>query len=412
MADRNNRNPDFLQLAQNLILEGGEYTKAREAQVRSLMRLAEFATELNVGKSQRSKHIQYSDESERATWLDFLRTGHYQRRDMTSAGGGLGSTSGLVPLGFRNRVIESLKLTDQLLDPAVTTIIQTEKGSPYALPMDFDVNATSVIVNENAVGATTDPTMGMVALPQAPTHRTSVFVSIELLQDSAIPIDSFLATIFATRFARGFGKSLVNTLLAGSVATVVAGGATASGQQGPATNIGSDDLVRLMASLDGAYLQRSSWAMQPATYLSLMGLRGSTGNLVFEAETDAEGHAVLLTRPVRFCPSMPALGGGASIVLGDFSRLVVREAGGMTLQASAERRPETAQILYWSTWRLQGAVAVDPNLPAGFDKPFVTFSGALAAAAEGERSQPAKQQQPEGGHHHEAEKHHGHRTPR
>jgi HK97 family phage major capsid protein len=265
---------------------------------------------------------------------------------MTSSGTGIGSTSPFVPLGFYNRVTHAVKLTDQLWDPEVSTVVRTPTGSPFALPTDYDVTAAATIVNENQQGATQDTTMAMVALPASPTWRTSIYSSVEFLQDSGIPLDTFLALVFSVRYARGFGQSLVNTLLASAAATVTAAGAAASGQAGPSTVLGSDDLIKLMASLDGAYLQRASWAMQPATYCSILGLRGSgTGNLVFQHETDDAGHPLLLSKRVLFTPSMPALGGGHSVVQGDFSRLVIRQGSTMTLQASAERRPETGQSI-------------------------------------------------------------------
>jgi HK97 family phage major capsid protein len=411
MADPNTTPAHFLALAQQLVLQG-EYSKSKEAQVRSLMKLAEAASALveTSDKSKPSNRISYSSEEERSAWVDYLRTGRYQRRDMTSGGSGIGSTSPLVPLAFYNRVTHALKLTDQLWDPDVSTVIKTERGSPFALPMDFDTQAAATIVNENQQGATQDTTMGMVALPASPTWRTSIYGSVEFLQDSGIPLDTFLALLFAVRYARGFGQSLVATLLAGSAQTVTPAGAGASDQSmggvtAAGTSLGSDDLIALMESLDGAYLQRASWAMAPKTYLSLMGLRSNTGNLVFIPERDADGRPLLFSRPVIFTPSLPAIGSATrSVVLGDFSRLVVRQGSSMTLQASAERRPETGSIYFWSTWRLQGAVAVDPNVAAQ-DRPFVTFVGTTREAQQTDSSQPEKRPVAGG-------THHGHRTTR
>jgi HK97 family phage major capsid protein len=396
----------YLDLAEALLRSSNPYDKSAEYKFRSYLRLAELTDSSKT--SQRSRHIQYVNDDERDAWVQYLRTG-YSKRDMTSAGGGLGSTSGLVPLGFYNKVTESLKMVDEVLDAEVSTVLRTERGSPYAVPLDNDVNSAAVVVAENEPSTTQDPVMGGLLLPQAPTFRTSLFLSMEFWQDSGIDLPEFLARAFGIRFARGFGPVAVNAVLSAASGTVAASGAAASGQAGPSTAVGSDDLVKLAQSLDAAYFRRSCWCMQPQTHLAIQGLRGSgSGQLVFPDARDADGHPLLLGRRVLYSPSMPVLGGGGkSVILGDFSRLILRLGSSMTVQVSTERRPETASLYYWGTLRAQAGVAQDSSTT---DRPFVCFTAALAAAAEGERSQPATTHQ--GGSHHEAEKHGHHRTSR
>jgi hypothetical protein len=165
MADRNNRNPDFLQLAQNLILEGGEFTKAREAQVRSLMKLAELAAELNAAAPKKHGGIAYSSPEERNAFLAYLRTGRGESRDMTAGGGAYPGSTGspLVPVGFERSVIEAEKLVDQLVDPTLISYLRTERGSAHGLPLDTDLSPAHTVA-ENAPDSTVDPLMGLLAL--------------------------------------------------------------------------------------------------------------------------------------------------------------------------------------------------------------------------------------------------------
>jgi HK97 family phage major capsid protein len=226
----------------------------------------------------------------------------------------------------------------------------------------------------------------------------SCFLSQEFWTDSGIELAPYLAERFAVRFERGVGPSMVSTLLAGTAGTVVAAGAAASGQTGISTLIGSDDLFHLISSLrDPAYFanRKCAWCMRPTTYYAIMSLRSnSSGQLIFPVMTDPDGYVLLLNKRVIFAPSMPALGsGGSSIILGDFSRFIVREAGDMLITVSVEVRPERGQLYVRGMWRLQSGCAIDPNVTPA-DQPFVTFSNVMQA--ETERSQPAK---PEGGHH-------------
>jgi HK97 family phage major capsid protein len=217
--------------------------------------------------------------------------------------------------------------------------------------------------------------MGGLLLPTSPTYRTSLFLSLEFWQDSAIDLPEFLARAFGLRYARALGPTAVNALLSAASGTLAAAGAAGSGQAGPSTAIGSDDLIKLAQSLDAAYYRRSCWCMQAQTHLAIQGLRGSgSGQLVFPDARDADGHPLLLGRRVLYSPSMPVLGsGGKSVLLGDFSRLILRLGSSMTVQVSTERRPETGSLYYWSTLRAQAGVAQDSSTT---DRPFVCFTSA------------------------------------
>jgi len=369
----------YLQQAE-AIIRSGSFTKEQEARVRALTHLAQVASDEKLRRGP-----VYASEAEARQFREFLHTGKTpERRDIGAGAGSYpgSSGSGLVPVGFRNAVVDQLKLTDQLWDDTLTTILRTPRGSAYAVPLDSDVANEAVVISENASGASADEDllMGILALEQCPTWRASCYVSVELVSDSGIELDAYLARRFAVRYERGFGPVLVSTLIAGAAATVTAGGAgasnqTAAGSTSASTSVGSDDLTKLAQSLDGTYLERASWVMRPATYLSILGIRASTTGLrVFHEQYDADGNPLLLGKRVVFAPSVDGIGASKQpVVFGDLSRLIIREAGEMTLAISAEKRPESGQLYYRSTWRLQAATAIDSTLSPA-DQPFVVLT--------------------------------------
>jgi HK97 family phage major capsid protein len=371
---------DYLALAESFIT-AGTFSKETEARFRSALRLAELAG----GEAQRKVGvIEYESPGEERSFREWIATGKYLSRDLAEGDGAFpgSSGSGFVPVGFYGAVISRLKLIDQLWDPDLVTVLKTPRGSAFAIPLDSDVDNQGVVIAENAVGtsADQDPLMGVLALPECPTVRASCFVSRELVSDSGIPLDTYLSKKFATRFERAFGPVMVAALVNGAAATTTALGATGSdqtmqGSSSASTSIGSDDLVTLAASIDGAYLERASWVMRPATYLAILGLRGATPGLrVFHEKFDDDGNPLLLGKRVVFAPAMPGLGASKKpVVFGDLSRLVIRQGGEMTLAVSAERRPEYGQYYYRAMMRLQAAAAIDTTLSPA-DAPFAVLT--------------------------------------
>jgi HK97 family phage major capsid protein len=237
--------------------------------------------------------------------------------------------------------------------------------------------------------------MGLLSLPQCPTYRTSVFCSLELLQDSGIALDAWLAARFAVRFGRAFGAQLASTLIANSPVVVSATGSAASAQSGISGAIGSDDLYRLVATLEPSYFLKSSWAMSFTTYAGIMSLRStSTGNLIFHKDWDDSGNPLLLQRRVALSPSLP----NNIVILGDLRRLIARQAGALLITVSNQKRPESGQLYIRGMFRLQAAAAIDSRT-SPIDAPFVAMSTSGTLAAEG-KSSPAK---PETEPHHQAE---------
>src|ERR1035438_7005034 len=217
----------YLDEAHKLILDPSRpYDKAREAQVRSLTRLAEIAS--GEALARRSKPITYGSDAEARGFRTYLVTGKYQRRDMAEgATGGAypGSGSGyFAALGFFPAVIAMLKELDDLFDENVVTVIQTAKGAAMGFPILADENNAASIIDENNPIPDQDSLMDGVILPKCPTWKTGFFASLELIQDSGVPLDVWVAAAFAIRLQRGLGARNVSNLLSGAPLAAIAVG--------------------------------------------------------------------------------------------------------------------------------------------------------------------------------------------
>jgi HK97 family phage major capsid protein len=281
-----------------------------------------------------------------------------------SGGGGLTSTGGafpgsgsgyLVPAQFFDQVFAMMKATDDLFSEDAVTRIDTPRGGPASIPNMDDTTSSATLVTQATTSTETEPAaLGQLSFPTAPTWRSGIVkVSIELDQDSAIPLDTLLARSFAVRFARGIGSNNVSVLLAAAeLGATATGSASNDGGAGTGANsVGSDDLFALMASVDPAYIAspKCAWAMSYATLIAIDKLKDKQGRpLKLVRRNEQTGEIELLFKPVRICPSMPSIGtGNKCVAFGDFSRFIVRGVqGGLRVLRLEERYAEFGQIAF------------------------------------------------------------------
>lgn len=228
-----------------------------------------------------------------------------------------------VPIGFIAQVFQAMKMTDQLLGACDWTTAETAKGGPVDLPSVDDSSQSAVAVAEAASQTFQNPSaFGQVVFDNA-TMWTSkaILASIAMNEDAVPKLATTLADIFRVRFARGFGASVVSTVLA----DIPNGATTAS-----PTAITQVDLLSLMAAVDAAYATApgAGWAMSWTTLVYLLkNLKSSStaGDAAFWAKTDGAGHYLLFEKPVYISPSMPAISAGnVPIIFGDLKRIIIR----------------------------------------------------------------------------------------
>ncbi len=327
--------------AQHAIVSGA-YNRSRRAL------LAKRLDESNIPRSP------FDDAEAMAKYRGYLLTGKSENIRMGTDG------TYIVPSKIWPTFASMLKGADEVFNPDVVTWLETETGGEIPVPMLDDTAINAQKIDENNITPTySDVVFDQLHLGRAPSWRSGwVAVPRQLAQDSAYPLDFLLNEVFAARIARGVGPDLVSTII-----TAAASGGTATGSSGNtggaetgATSIGTDDLETLFGSVDQAYSSspKAGWLMRLATYVKLLSVKDKQGRPVIRPERDEQGRYLLLTRPVYFSPSVPALAtGNKSVLFGDLSKVVVRAVkDGYSVLRSQERLAEFLQFGYQSFLRI------------------------------------------------------------
>ena len=274
-----------------------------------------------------------------------------EERDNTSSGSAGGYT---IPQGF----LAELNIRRALFNPMRehARVIQTETGNPLPLPTVDDVSNTASLVAEATASSATDVTFGQVIL-NSYTYRTLIKASNELLRDTGIDIQSYLAQLMGDRigrsesaaFATGSGSSQPQGFVTGASAGITAASATA---------ITINEVVGLINSLDAAYHPNAKFAMHQSVWYYLLKLQDSLGrNLIpmnYADPTDRRlmGFPVILTNSMASSVATTA----KTIAFGDFEQFYIRDAGPLEIRRLDERYADAYETGFLAVGRRDSKV--------------------------------------------------------
>jgi len=294
-----------------------------------------------------------------------------EHRDMGTGGMGAypGATAGFfVPVGFVKEVEDALKYYGPMLDggEGMPFLLDTDTGQPLPYPAADDTSQVGEQINENAPVTTQDVNLQMVMFGAWKYSTKLVKVSIELLQDSAFDIESFLATEFGRRLGR-----IVNTKTTigvgtvepfGIVPAIVAGGniVTAVGcfsndGVGGANTIGSDDLTNLEHAVDPVYRPRGRYMMNDATLKALKKVKDKFGRPLLWQEGTREGSPATVNGypylinndmdELQTVPSSPTVT-RRTMIFGDLSKHAIRRVKQLSVLRLSERFADFGQVAF------------------------------------------------------------------
>lgn len=179
---------------------------------------------------------------------------------------------------------------------------------------------TASWVGEEEERPETTMTFGQVEIP---VHELAAYidVSLRLLEDSAINVESEVASELAQEFALKEGAALSNGDGAKKPMGVQRTPGVPEVINGSATVLNPDKLVALMYALPAAYRSNASWLMNGVTLGVVMTLKDGQGNFLWQPSFQAGQPSTLLGRPIIEDNSMPDIGNGTyPIQFGDFSK--------------------------------------------------------------------------------------------
>src|SRR5262249_4458310 len=197
-----------------------------------------------------------------------------------------------------------------------------------------------------------DVTAGHVIFAAYKLKSGLIKASNELLQDSSIDIDSWLAERFAERFGRGeesyFTAGTGSGQPTGILTAIAASGATpvtAAGASATSGLVGDDgtnstgytDLVNLEHAVAPAYRMNARYMLHDNTLGVLKRMLDKFGRPLWVPSVAVGEPSTLNGYHYSINQSMPQIGpSNTTMIFGDFSKFVVRRVASMSVKRLAE----------------------------------------------------------------------------
>ena len=262
----------------------------------------------------------------------------------------------LVPDEFVRSIMQNMLAFGGMREAA--TIMTTDTGADLFFPTSDDTGNTGELLGEHASATQQDVSVGGRTLKALKYSSKEVRVSMELLQDSAFDIESWLSGLLGERIAR-----ITNThFTTGAAPNQPAGvtldaGTGVSGATGQTTSVTWDDLINLEHSVDPAYRKNARFMFNDATLSYLRRIKDGNGQYLWQPAVTANAPALVNGWPYTINQSMASMAASAiSILFGDFSKYIIRDVRGFSLLRLNELYAVSGQVGFLGFSRHDGAL--------------------------------------------------------
>jgi HK97 family phage major capsid protein len=294
----------------------------------------------------------------------------------------VGTYSGLgflVPTGFAGKIEDATKYFAPLMEDGVFGQMETATGNPIPFPVSDDTANSATIVSEAAPISEVDVTANHVTLAAFKLSSGVVKASIELLQDSGIDVEQWLATRFGERYGRGLENYLTNgtgtgqpqglltAITASGVVPVIAAGSSESsgGTETGANSIGYSDLVNLEHSVDPSYRRGAKYMFHDKTLGQIKRILDKFGRPIWAPGIAVDAPDTINGYPYIINQAVPQVGASnVTVAFGDLSKFLVRKVSGWTVQQLRELYAVNAQVGFISNMRVDSRLVLATGVPA------------------------------------------------
>lgn len=263
-----------------------------------------------------------------------LRQLEFSKRSTTKS-----AATGTVPVTVYDQIISYLVQTNVVRD--VSTVITTSGGENITIPT-VSARSTASLTAEAAQISNSDPTWATRTLG---AYKLGVIVDVsrELIRDAAVNVSEFIARQAGEALGI-LGRSYMTTGTGSSQPAGVVTGSTV-GVTGATSKSGAftgDNLVDLFYSVGAPYRSNPgfAWMMNSKTLGKVRQLKADNGTYgsteyLFQLGLGGAQADTLLGKPIIVNESVADVGlSNKSVLVGDFSRFYVREAGGLIVETS------------------------------------------------------------------------------
>ncbi|QGX91256.1 phage major capsid protein [Tatumella sp. TA1] len=270
-----------------------------------------------------------------------------------------------VPTQMRNAIVEAMKAYGGIA--SVAQILNTANGQPIDWATSDGTTEEGELLGENTAASEEDVTFGTASLGAKKLSSKIIRVSNELLQDSGVDIEAFLAARIAQRIGRGEAKYLVQGTGTGTPQQPKGLVASVTGTVGAAsaTAFTWKEMNALKHAIDPAYRggPQSRWAFNDATLELIEEMEDGQGRPLWLPSIAGGTPATVLNIPYVVDQAIDSIGAGKKFIFcGDFNRFILRRVTYMTLKRLVERYAEYDQTAFLAFHRfdcvLEDAAAI------------------------------------------------------
>lgn len=243
----------------------------------------------------------------------------------------------IVPVEYQKKVLE--KLIEISRTRAISNVITTQ--SDRKIPIGGELPVFSWVEEQGAYGeATTNfgqSTLGAYKLGGI------IKVSEELLQDTFIDLENYLATLIARGIAQAEGQAFAVGDGVNKPTGYMSLDATVT--LASTNSITADELIDIYYSLKSPYRSNAYWRMNDSTLKAIRKLKDANGNYIYAPALVAGERDAILGRPIELDPFVLPLGthtegtatvGNKVVCFGDFNYYYIADRGNMSMQKLTE----------------------------------------------------------------------------
>lgn len=253
-----------------------------------------------------------AEQPEQKAFVSFLQTGQIDQKALTVAADAPAYV--LAPEETSGEFIRNLIEFSPIRSIAD---VRTTASHTILLPKRTGIT-NAVWVGETAARTASEPTFGQSEIT-VKELATYVDLSLRLLEDSS-NVEAEVRLALAEDFGAKEATAFVN---GGAQPVEPQGFMTADGiaetNNGHATNLSADALIRLMYAMPATYRNRGAWVMNGTTLAVIRTLKDGNGNYLWQPSYQAGQPETILGRPVVEALDMPNIASGTTpIIFGDF----------------------------------------------------------------------------------------------
>ncbi|MBA3907865.1 MAG: phage major capsid protein [Pseudonocardiales bacterium] len=290
-----------------------------------------------------------------------LRKGFVDAKDpeFRALGVGTGGAGGYaVPQGFRDILIERMKYFNAVRQ--VATIITTDSGNTLPWPLNDDTGNVGAILAENTGISQQDVVLTQAQLGAYMYTSKLVLVSWQLLQDSAIDIETFLARKLGQRIGRIQNQHFTTGTGTSQPLGIITGGTALQAAVGSTFLIKYADLVKTVFGVDPAYRNGTNvrWMWSDTALSTIRQLVDSQGRPLWEPSVQSGVPPTLMGYPILINNDLAVPAANAkSGAFGDFEAgYVIRDVTGVQTIRLDERYADALQVGFFAFERTDATV--------------------------------------------------------